>query len=151
MNEFLITLITVFIVDLPYLIPFSPFTMYMIKDIQKEPLDFRYIPLGLVYPLMALAIRVLVHPHLQKGNIFNPSVKYGGTLGLAMYGVYELMNLGMLKRWRPLFTIIELFWGFLSNVLASAISFYFLTKFPRMIPKASSISNIANPEQKMTK
>ena len=149
MREFLITLITVIGVDLPYIIPLSPFAFYMVKDVQKEALDVRYLPLGLVYPLMAFAIRVLVHPHLQKGDIYNRSLKYGGTLGLAMYGVFELMNLGMLKKWRPLFTIVELIWGFVSLALASAISFYFIAKSPKIIPK--DVGTNISSQPKMTK
>ena len=128
MRDYLITTVIVALIDLIFFIPSSPWVFKVIKETQKESVNLRIFPLSLMYPLLALAIRVLVHPLLTKTDLIRRSMKYGGMLGFTIVGVNQLINLGTMKKWSPLLAFVDILWGGFCIAAASLISFKLLNK-----------------------
>lgn len=78
------------------------------------------------YLINAAAILVFViNPSLEKQNMLY-ALGYGGFLGFAMYGTYNLTNLALLKDWPIKLTLLDLAWGTFSAATSSTISFVLL-------------------------
>jgi uncharacterized membrane protein len=71
----------------------------------------------LVYGLLALGIMALAVPHAG-GAPFGAGLS-GATLGLVIYGVYNLTNFATLAAWQPAMTVVDTAWG---TILCGAVA-----------------------------
>ena len=91
-------------------------------------------PVIVFYPLYALVITILVVlPALQGEFNLWKVFFFGGLLGLAAYGAYDLTNHATLKEWPLLMTIIDMSWGVLMTGAVSVLTFYLSSIFIKMI------------------
>ena len=128
MRDYLIILVVMIIIDIIYVIPTSSWVKNILLNVQGQPADYKIIPLLLVYPIMALPVRILVLPLLDKENLIIKSIQYGGVLGLGIYGTYELLNLGTFVNWDPWFSVCDCIWGFVQMSITSGLSFFIIDK-----------------------
>ncbi len=82
-------------------------------------------PVFVFYPLYALVITVLVVLPAIQGD-FSPwkVLVFGGLLGLAAYGAYDLTNHATLKEWPFLMTVVDMSWGVTMTGVVSVLTFY---------------------------
>ena len=79
----------------------------------------------LVYGLLALGIVTLAIPRAG-GAPFGAGIS-GATLGLVIYGVYNLTNFATLAAWRPAMTVVDTAWG---TILCGAVAVIVATVGP---------------------
>jgi uncharacterized membrane protein len=91
--------VVAFLLDLPWLYLSSQWSGEMIRDIQGSALVLNPIPAIIVY----LAIGFLATIPTT------PTESFG--LGAATYAVYDFTNLATLKKYQPLFALVDTFWG----------------------------------------
>jgi uncharacterized membrane protein len=87
------------LLDLPWLFISSKWSGDMIRDIQGSALVINPIPAVIVY--LALGFLATIPT--------TPAESFG--LGAATYAVYDFTNLATLKKYQPLFTLADTFWG----------------------------------------
>ena len=87
------------ILDLPWLMISSQWSGDMIRDIQGSALVINPIPAVIVY--LALGFLATIPT--------TPAESFG--LGAATYAVYDFTNLATLKKYQPLFAVVDTFWG----------------------------------------
>ncbi len=91
-------------------------------------------PVIAFYPLYALAITVLVVvPAIQGDFSLWKVFLFGGLLGLAAYGAYDLTNHATLKGWPFLMTVTDMSWGVMMTGTVSVLTFYLSSIFIKMI------------------
>ena len=128
MRDYFIIMVIMVIIDMIYVIITSSWVENIIKNVQHQPADYKVIPLLLVYPIMGLSIRIIVMPLLKKDYSIINSIKYGGVLGLAIYGTYELLNVATLINWDPWFSLCDCIWGFVQMSIVSGLSCFIIKK-----------------------
>jgi len=64
-----------------------------------------------IYILMTLAINIFVLPNVKKETILKDSIKYGGSLGLIIYGIFDLINLVLFSKYDPYVAFGDIAWG----------------------------------------
>ena len=87
------------VLDLPWLMISSQWSGDMIRDIQGSALVINPIPAIVVY--LALGFLATIPT--------TPAESFG--LGAATYAVYDFTNLATLKKYQPLFAVVDTFWG----------------------------------------
>ena len=87
------------VLDLPWLTISSKWSGDMIRDIQGSALVINPIPAVIVY--LALGFLATIPT--------TPAESFG--LGAATYAVYDFTNLATLKKYQPLFAVVDTFWG----------------------------------------
>ena len=87
------------VLDLPWLMISSQWSGDMIRDIQGSALLINPIPAVIVY--LALGFLATIPT--------TPAESFG--LGAATYAVYDFTNLATLKKYQPLFAVVDTFWG----------------------------------------
>ena len=94
----------------------------LIESIQHSSLQLRIIPAILVYILIACAVIFFaVLPSKSKKQ----SMLYGGYIGFAMYGLYDLTNLATFTNWTYEMAITDMLWGTLLCSISSYVGFHF--------------------------
>jgi len=94
----------------------------LIESIQHSSLQLRIIPAILVYILIACAVIFFaVLPSKSKKQ----SMVYGGYIGFAMYGLYDLTNLATFTNWTYEMAITDMLWGTLLCSISSYVGFHF--------------------------
>lgn len=97
----------------------------VITEIQGVDLEVRYGSALMVYILMALAIIVWVLPKIKEDpdhsdmNILKNSFKWGGMIGLLVYGIYNFTNNSIFRHWDIEVVVIDTLWGgFLFSIVS---------------------------------
>lgn len=76
---------------------------------------------ALFYLFYAVAITALVVMPALKSGVWWHAALYGGLLGLAAYGTYDITNMATLKNWPVFMSLVDIIWGtFLTAAVASA-------------------------------
>lgn len=76
---------------------------------------------ALFYLFYAVAITALVVMPALKSGVWWHAVLYGGLLGLAAYGTYDITNMATLKNWPVFMSLVDIIWGtFLTAAVACA-------------------------------
>ena len=82
------------------------------------------IPASVVYVLLASALIYFVLPKVEVSGSLLKSFLWGAFLGLIIYGVCDLTNYSLLRRWSLSLTLVDLCWGtFLSGVVSTLLKF----------------------------
>ena len=81
----------------------------------------------LFYLFYVVALVILaVLPALEKQQWMLAAV-YGGLLGFAAYGTYDITNLATLKGWSIVMSVVDIIWGTVLTASVAVIS-YFVAK-----------------------
>lgn len=81
----------------------------------------------LFYLFYVVALVILaVLPALEKQQWMLAAV-YGGLLGFAAYGTYDITNLATLKGWSIVMSVVDVIWGTVLTASVAVIS-YFVAK-----------------------
>jgi uncharacterized membrane protein len=97
-----------------------PIHKVQIEKIQKSPLQLDMIAGGLFYILAAFAYHRFVQPFaITKKDAF----KIGATIGVLMYGTFDLTNKAIFKDYEWNYAIADTLWGGFAMGLASYICF----------------------------
>lgn len=111
-KEFIIVAILLAIFDYVWLkFIFVDIWSKMINNIQLSPmlLDNRFIIPA--YILMTLSIVIYVIPKINKEHIIRDSIIYGGLMGLIIYGIFDMTNLVVFKKYSTNIAFIDITWG----------------------------------------
>lgn len=105
----------------------------MVKNIQfkiiKPNMEYA-LP---AYILLILSIIIYVLPNIKSDNILLDSIKYGGLLGLIIYGIFDLTNLVMFEKYSFNVAIIDMIWGSILFTLVSYFSKHILLSIKYII------------------
>ena len=97
-----------------------PIHALQIEKIQKSPLEVNMTAGALFYVLAAIAYHRFVQPFaITKKDAF----KIGATIGLLMYGTFDLTNKAIFKDYEWSYAIGDTLWGGFAMGLASYICF----------------------------
>ena len=72
------------------------------------------------YLFYAAAITVLVVMPAVRSGVWWHAAVYGGILGLAAYGTYDITNTATLRDWPPLVSVVDMAWG---TVLTAGVAY----------------------------
>jgi len=97
----------------------------LIENIQTTPLTVRVIPAVLVYVLIIAAVYGFA---VVDSKTMTTAVFKGATLGLAMYGLYDLTNYATFSKYTLTMTITDMVWGTVLCATAAAAGFYLKPK-----------------------
>lgn len=107
--------------DMVYLSLYSGHFKHLIKNVQGEDLQFRFIPAIIAYILLIFAVYYFIIRQ-------NRPVIDAILLGLVIYGVYEGTSYAIIKNWTTKTFIIDTVWGGILFGLTSFIV-YTLAKY----------------------
>jgi len=109
-------LVTYLVLDLIYISLISNYFQNQIIDVQRVKLTPNYYAANACYVFIMFAFYYFIlRP--QKSP-FDAAI-----LGLAIYGVFELTNFALFKKWRIETVIIDTLWGGLALSLATFITY----------------------------
>ena len=63
------------------------------------------------YLFFAAAITVLVVMPAVRSGLWWHAAVYGGILGLAAYGTYDITNMATLREWPAFMSVVDMAWG----------------------------------------
>jgi len=90
---------------------------------------FNLPPAILFYLLYPVGLVIFaVNPALKSGSV-GTALIYGALFGLFTYATYDLTNQATLRNWTAQLTIVDMTWGAVLAAIASAVSFWVVTKF----------------------
>ena len=76
----------------------------LIMNIQGEPVKLNYMYIFLVYVFITLQIYLFL-------IVNNTPLIYAFLLGFTTYGIYDMTNASILKKWNIQLSIIDIIWG----------------------------------------
>ena len=114
MKKFILTLLTLLIIDSAYLYVMGPIVGKHIRMIQGSTMSINMYGAALAYLCMTLSLTYFI----------NNSVKDAFILGILIYGVYEGTNWATFRQWPAFVVIVDTLWG----GILFAITTYILNK-----------------------
>lgn len=109
-----LSLLLLFVLDLPWLFYSSSFVKPMIYAIQRMPLQMNYLAAVPVYLAMAYLLNLASSP------------REAFFIGFSTYAVYDFTNLATLQSYNPWFAIADTLWGGILFALAYYVLQYIL-------------------------
>ena len=105
-------------IDYLYLSSASKPLKKLIMNIQGEPVKLNYMYIFLAYVFITLQIYLFL-------IVNNTPLIYAFLLGFTTYGIYEMTNASIFKKWDIQLSIIDIIWGGTLYVLVFYLfSFY---------------------------
>jgi uncharacterized membrane protein len=101
---FIITTISIILIDSIYLSLISSTFSKMIYNIQKSPLKINILSAFFAYLSMSLGLYYFIIK--QQKNIYDSAI-----LGFIIYSIYEFTNKSLIKKWNWNIVIIDSLWG----------------------------------------
>ena len=96
----------------------------LLLRVQGEKLEVKMLSAIGAYIVMVLAWVYFVYkPYLVHKNIWT-AVKTGAVLGFVIYGIFELTNHAIIKKWDFSFVIMDTVWG---SVLYALVTYFALS------------------------
>lgn len=114
----------------------------MVSKVQGSPLKVQLLGAIMSYICVFLAITFFVLPGVENdtGNKFWLSLKYGGFLGLLIYGVFNFTNLAIFSNYDIKMALRDTLWGVTLFTITSWIIVTIFTTKPKFVveftPKA---------------
>jgi uncharacterized membrane protein len=112
-TNYIITILLIIAVDLPWLVLGSKTSKAMILSIQGSELKMRWVPGLIVY----IALAYLVHLPKSSQEAF--------LLGLCTYAVYDFTNYAILKNYSLQFAVMDSLWGGILFLIVYQLLKYF--------------------------
>lgn len=98
-TKFLLTMLTLFVIDLLWLTTAGQYSVAMHAKIQGSPVAFRYLAAVPVYAAMAWLL-------LQ-----TKSIQQAGLTGLSAYAIYDFTSYALLKNYDVGMAVADTLWG----------------------------------------
>ena len=96
----------------------------LLLRVQGEKMEVRMLSALGAYILMVLAWVYFVYkPYLVHKSI-TQAVKTSAMLGFVIYGIFELTNFAIIKKWSMKFVLLDTFWG---AILYALVSYFTLS------------------------
>tara|TARA_Y100000389_G_C17254452_1_gene409806 strand:- start:182 stop:589 length:408 start_codon:yes stop_codon:yes gene_type:complete len=94
----------------------------LLLRVQGEKMEVRLSSAVGAYVVMVLAwVYFVYRPYLVHKNI-STAVRTGAMLGFVIYGVFELTNFAIIKKWNMKFVLMDTIWGSLLYGLVTYFS-----------------------------
>ena len=130
----LIAILVLCALDAIYLLIVSTFYKRSIKHIQGgEDMKINFVSTIFCYVFMVIGFVFITLTQLSRYgtlrslsliNKFKYALRFGGLLGLVVYGVFNTSNLAIFKRYSKVLAIIDILWG---SILYTLATFVYLT------------------------
>lgn len=102
---------TMLLLDLIYLTSSSGLWNKHMIHLQGSPLKIRIVPTVIVYVSMLMGlVYFILMPHEQHKNKML-AVRNAALFGFVLFSVYEFTNYAILKKWKPLYVVMDTLWG----------------------------------------
>ncbi len=108
----------------------KPMYRSMVYKVQNSDLQI-YMPSALIaYFLMFISLLFIIYPlvkNLQfksKKDMILASIRYGGIVGLCIYGIYNATNMAIFTNYSMKASIIDTLWGFFIYSLTTFLLIY---------------------------
>ncbi len=133
-NEYFIAPFILFTLDIIWLSIFMKKRFNkMIKNIQKDEAKYNLFYASISYIIMIVGLFIFVFPNINKENLLTDSLKYGGLLGLVLYGIFDFTNLAIFKDYKLSTAILDVFWGSILYFTTTYLTFNFTVKSSEFI------------------
>lgn len=109
-NKFFITIIAILVIDYIWLNTTKNIYNKTVNAVQGSDIQINYFGAFISYLTIVISFGIFVVPYLNKGNYIN-AVKYGGLLGLCMYGVFNGTNIAIFKDYSLSVALMDTIWG----------------------------------------
>ena len=97
--------------DSVYLSSSSGLWNSLMKDLQGSPIELRILPTIIVYISMLCGLVYFIFmPYEQHKNKMR-AVYNAALFGFVLFSVYEFTNYAIIKKWKPLYVIMDSLWG----------------------------------------
>tara|TARA_B100000035_G_scaffold114210_1_gene96812 strand:+ start:107 stop:514 length:408 start_codon:yes stop_codon:yes gene_type:complete len=96
----------------------------LLLRVQGEKMEVRMLSALAVYVIMILAWVYFVYRPFLVHKSVGEAVKTGAILGFCIYGVFELTNFAIIKKWDMKFVLMDTFWG---AALYALVSYFTLS------------------------
>lgn len=96
----------------------------LLLRVQGEKMEVRMLSALAVYVIMILAWVYFVYRPFLVHKSVGEAVKTGAILGFCIYGVFELTNFAIIKKWDMKFVLMDTFWG---ATLYALVSYFTLS------------------------
>ena len=114
--EYLYVIIIILFLDFIYLSTVKGYISKMIKNIQQHEMEIKYLPLVAIYTLMSFGLYYfIIKPRKKVEDAF--------VLGILVYGVYELTNYAIFKKWDLVMMLLDGLWGGILFALTAHITY----------------------------
>lgn len=127
--KYIIAFVIILVLDVLWI--YLNFKMYSknIRNVQKTDLVLNYTYAFAAYVLVVFASLYIAIPftkyHLNKNDSITDklykSFIYGGSIGLAVYGIYNFTNLSIFKEYSLKLAIIDSIWGIVLNTFVAFV------------------------------
>jgi uncharacterized membrane protein len=145
MKTLLLAFILLLICDFIWLTWQKPMYQLMVYKVQFSDLHINLPGALIAYFLMFVSIAYIILPLVKNLKITTykdaiiASLRYGGILGLVIYGIYNATNYAIFKNYSAKAAIIDTLWGI---TIYSFITFIIINgQFGDSIRKTPSVSN----------
>jgi uncharacterized membrane protein len=96
----------------------------LLLRVQGEKMEVRMLSAFAVYVIMVLAWVYFVYRPFLVHKSVGEAVKTGAILGFCIYGVFELTNFAIIKKWDMKFVLMDTLWG---AALYALVSYFTLS------------------------
>ena len=103
------------LLDSVYLITFSNFYNNIIKNIQGEKIKLNIISALFVYLFLIYGLNYFIL-NQSKTTLIDAFI-----LGVIIYGVYEMTNYAIIKKWSPYAVVLDTVWG---GILYTLVTYF---------------------------
>ena len=77
---------------------------------------------GVVYILIPLGIVLFALPRVSQDDLISTSLFWGFIYGLVLYGVYDMTNYSLVKKWSLRMSVVDILWGGTINAVVTYIA-----------------------------
>jgi uncharacterized membrane protein len=114
-KKFIVSGIIMLLLDAVYLITFSNFYNNIIKNIQGEKIKLNIISALFVYLFLIYGLNYFIL-NQSKTTLIDAFI-----LGVIIYGVYEMTNYAIIKKWSPYAVVLDTVWG---GILYTLVTYF---------------------------
>ena len=122
------SIITLILVDLPYLAINKDLYTAKTKSISGRGFTNRYYSVLLVYLALGLGITFLAVPHIRTSNgtqkLILDSLRWGGLFGIVSYATFDFTTHFMFEGWDLGTSLMDTIWGgVLCSIVAGIVAY----------------------------
>jgi uncharacterized membrane protein len=77
---------------------------------------------SIVYILIPLGIVLFALPRVSQDDLISTSLFWGFIYGLVLYGVYDMTNYSLVKKWSLRMSMVDILWGGTINAVVTYIA-----------------------------
>lgn len=114
-KKLIVSGIIMLLLDSVYLITFSNFYNNIIKNIQGEKIKLNIISALFVYLFLIYGLNYFIL-NQSKTTLIDAFI-----LGVIIYGVYEMTNYAIIKKWSPYAVVLDTVWG---GILYTLVTYF---------------------------